>query len=95
MNIESLEIKLLKSSKIEDGDIVIVKVDNNDKEFFTKDFVKKIYDQITEMLDRKDLKIYFFPKNLDIEIIKNHVKNINDESLEKIQTNENENEKIN
>jgi signal peptidase I len=90
MNIESLEIKLVKSSQIEDGDIIIIKVDDLNKKYFNKENIKNIYDQITNMINKQNLKIYFFPKNLDIEIVKNHIKNINEESLEKIQKNENE-----
>ena len=76
MNIESLEIKLLQSSKIEDGDVVIVKVDMNDKKIFEKESIQKLYSQIKNMLNNKDISIYFFPKNLDIDFIKANILNI-------------------
>ncbi|MEY4370915.1 MAG: hypothetical protein RIQ48_631 [Pseudomonadota bacterium] len=76
MNIEPLEVKLVKSSKIEDGDIVIIKIDSEDKKNFDTDNIKSLYSQIKKMLGDKNLSIYFFPKNLDIDFIKTQVENI-------------------
>lgn len=75
MNIESLEINLFKTSEIHDRDTILVKIDEQDKSKFTKENIKNLYDQIKK-ITKKDISIYFFPKNLSIDIIKNHVKNI-------------------
>jgi len=85
MNIESLELKLVKSSKIEDGDIIIVKIDDQRRKQLTKEEVKTLYTQITQMIKKDNIGIYFFPKNLDLEFIKNHVNNIesNKDQIEK------------
>lgn len=72
MNIESLEIKLLKSSEIKDGDIIIVKINDTEKSKLDKATVKNLYEQITKMI-KKEIPIYFFPSNLNFEIIKNSI----------------------
>jgi hypothetical protein len=72
MKIESLEIKLLKSSEIKDGDIILVKIKDSDKLKLDKDKIKHLYDQISKMLNRS-IPIYFFPDNLSIDIIKKSV----------------------
>lgn len=74
MNIESLEIKLLKSSEIKDGDIILVKIKDSDKLKLDKDKVRNLYDQISKMLN-KSIPIYFFPDNLSIDIIKKSIIN--------------------
>lgn len=76
MDIESLETKLVKSSKVEDGDIIIIKVNPNDKDSFNKETIHKLYSQIKQMLGNKNVAIYFFPKNLDIDFIKTNIQNI-------------------
>ena len=75
MNIKSLEINLFKTSEIHDGDTILVKIDDKQKSEFKKEDIKYLYDQIKK-ITKKDISIYFFPKNLSIDIIKNHVKNI-------------------
>lgn len=75
MDITKLEINLFKTSEINDGDTILVKIDEKDKSKFTKENIKSLYDQIKKIAG-KDISIYFFPKNLSIDIIKNHVKNI-------------------
>jgi hypothetical protein len=75
MDIKSLEINLFKSSEINDGDTILVKIDDKQKSEFKKEDIKYLYDQIKK-ITKKDISIYFFPKNLSIDIIKNHVKNI-------------------
>ena len=76
MNIEPLEVKLVKSSKIEDGDIIIIKVSTEDKKNFDTENIKNLYAQIKNMIGNKNISIYFFPKNLDIEFVKENIKNI-------------------
>lgn len=82
MKIESLEVNLFKASEIKNGDILLVRIDNEEKNKLTKEGVRNIYDQILNMIKRKDIGIYFFPKNLDIEIIKNHILNIENSKTE-------------
>lgn len=72
MNIESLEINLFKASEIKDGDIVIVKIANDQKSKLDKENIKSLYKQITDMT-KKEIPIYFFPANLDLQIIKNTI----------------------
>jgi hypothetical protein len=74
MNIKSLEINLLKASEIQDGDVIIVKTSPEEKSKLTKDNVQEIYQNISKMINKKNISIYFFPKNLSVDIIKNHVK---------------------
>jgi gentisate 1,2-dioxygenase len=81
MDIKSLEIKLVKSSQIEDGDIIIVKIDEEYKKNLTKQDIKDIYESINNMINKKNIEMYFFPKSFDFEIIKNHVTNF--EQIEK------------
>ena len=90
MNIESLEVILFKTSEIKDGDTILVKIDDEKKSKFKKDEIKALYDEIKKIA-KKDISIYFFPKDLSIDIIKNHIKNI-EASKEEIIT---EGEKLN
>ena len=90
MNIESLEVSLFKTSEIKDGDTILVKIDDEKKSKFKKDEIKALYDEIKKIV-KKDISIYFFPKDLSIDIIKNHIKNI-EASKEEIIT---EGEKLN
>ncbi len=77
MDIKSLEINLFKTSEIQDGDTILVKIDEEKKAKLKKEDIKFLYDQIKKIV-KKDISIYFFPKDLSIDIIKNHVKNIED-----------------
>lgn len=72
MDIKSLEINLLKASEIKDGDIILIKINPEDKAKFSKDNITNIYSQIKNMVN-KDISIYFFPKDLDLELIKYHI----------------------
>lgn len=73
MNIESLEINILKASEVKDDDIIIVKIKENDKLKFTKETIQELYKQIKTMLKKENISIYFFPNNISIDIVKNHV----------------------
>lgn len=96
MKIESLEVNLFKASDIKDGDILLVRIDNEEKNKLTKEGVRNVYDQILNMIKRKDIGIYFFPKNLDIEVIKDHISNIENSKTEILnQETKNENESDN
>lgn len=77
MDIKSLEINLFKTSEVQDGDTILVKIDEEKKSSLKKEDIKFLYDQIRNIV-KKDISIYFFPKDLSIDIIKNHVKNIED-----------------
>lgn len=92
MDIKSLEINLFKTSEIKDGDTIIVKVDEKEKEKFTKENIQNLYLQI-QKITKKDISIYFFPKNLSIGIIKNHIKNIEDSKESILKEGEKLNEK--
>lgn len=96
INIESLEVKLIKSSKVEDGDIIIIKVNSDDKKHFDQDNIKSLYAQIRKMLGDKNISIYFFPKHFDISFMKNQIETIenNKNNIEKEikEKNENKNE---
>lgn len=74
MKIENLELKLLKSSKIEDGDNILVKINDFDKNSLSKEDIKSLYEKISGMV-KKEVGIYFFPANLEISLIKELVKN--------------------
>ena len=69
MNIESLEINLLKASEIKDGDIILVKIDNKTKSELNKETITNLYQKITDIL-KKQVPIYFFPSDVSIEILK-------------------------
>jgi hypothetical protein len=94
MNIESLEVSLFKTSEIKDGDTILVKIDDEKKSKFKKDEIKALYDEIKKIA-KKDISIYFFPKDLSIDIIKNHIKNIEASKEEIITEGEKLNEKNN
>ena len=72
MNIESLEINLLKASEIKDGDVVIVKINEFEKANLDKDKIQSIYKKITDMI-KKEVPIYFFPSNFTFEIMKDAI----------------------
>jgi hypothetical protein len=92
MDIKSLEINLFKTSEIHDGDTILVKIDDDKKKELAKEDVKFLYDEIKK-ITKKDISIYFFPKYLSLDIIKNHVKNIEDskDSILEEKSNENNN----
>jgi hypothetical protein len=77
MDIKKLEINLFKTSEIQNGDTILVKIDEEKKSKLKKEDIKFLYDEIKKIV-KKDISIYFFPKYLSIDIIKNHVKNIED-----------------
>jgi hypothetical protein len=90
MKIESLEINLLKASEIKDGDIVIVKIKNAEKANLKQEDITNIYNKILDMTEKK-IPIYFFPDNLNFNIIKDYVSKASEIiAKENIQTNENE-----
>lgn len=72
MNIESLEINILKASEIKDDDVVLVKIDQDTKSKLDKDTVQKLYKQITNMV-KKEIPIYFFPSDISIEVLRKTV----------------------
>jgi|688.fasta_scaffold734755_1 hypothetical protein len=74
MKIESIETKLVKGSKIEPGDIVIVKMNSQDRESLSKEEIKSLYKNITSMLGVKDIGMYFFPKDIDLYSMKSILK---------------------
>jgi hypothetical protein len=69
MKIKSLEKKLLKTSQIEDGDVILIKINSEKKKDLTPDQIKSFYNDM-KMLVKKDVPIVFFPDYLDVEIIK-------------------------
>jgi hypothetical protein len=77
MNIKSLEINVFKSSEIKDGDTILVKIDEKQKKDLKPEDIRHLYDEIKN-ITKKDVSIYFFPKYLSIDIIKKHVKNVED-----------------
>jgi len=81
MNIESLEINVLKVSEIKDGDVLIVKMGTEQRNKMNKNDVKDIYDQVIKMIKRNDISIYFFPEDLSLDIIKNNIKLIEDSKI--------------
>jgi hypothetical protein len=77
MDIKSLEINLFKTSEVQEGDTILVKISEEKRANLKKEDIKFLYDEIRKIV-KKDISIYFFPKGLSIDIIKNHVKNIED-----------------
>jgi UDP-2,3-diacylglucosamine pyrophosphatase LpxH len=82
MNIESLEINLLKASEIKDNDVVIVKINEFEKANLDTDKIQNLYKKITDMI-KKEVPIYFFPSNFTFEIIKNAIETQNNLTKEK------------
>jgi hypothetical protein len=76
MNIESLEIKLLKASEIVEGDVILVKVSEKNKSKLTKEKVQSLYQQIIKIINKKNIPIYFFPDDVEMKVIKNHIQNV-------------------
>ncbi len=70
MNIENLEIKLLESSKIQDGDVILVKIKDYERTKFSKDQIKDLYQKVAQMINKPNIGIYFFPADLEISLIK-------------------------
>jgi hypothetical protein len=83
MNIKSLEINLFKASQIEEGDVVLIKTSQDEKKSLSKEDVKQLYKKICDITN-KSIPIYFFPKELELEILKKVV-------IEHFQNNQNEN----
>lgn len=92
MDIESLELNLLKSSQINDGDIILVKIDETKKSKLKKEDIQFLYEQIKK-ITKKDISIYFFPENLSLHLIKNHIKNIEESKAKILKTDEDEKNK--
>ena len=86
MNIESLEINLLKASEIKDGDIIVIKVNEDEKSKLNKEIVQSLYMEIKKIINKENISVYFFPKNIDINIVKEHIKNVESEKnkIEKV-----------
>lgn len=91
MDIQSLEINLLKASEINENDIILVKIDDQAKSQFNKDQITDLYNKIKQMV-KKEISIYFFPKSLSINIIKSHITNIENNKNQIIEE-ENEDDK--
>ena len=95
MDIKSLEINLFKASEVQNGDIILVRLSQEQKAKLTKENVQSLYKQIAEMIKKENIQIYFFPKDISIDLIKKHVKTIElkqDEIRESLNKNENKNE---
>lgn len=74
MKIESLEVNIFKASEIKEGDIVLVRITEEEKLKLNKEKIRSIYEKITGIL-KKEIPIYFFPSNLNFEIIKQTIEN--------------------
>jgi hypothetical protein len=82
MDIENLEISLLQASKIQDGDTVLVRLTEEEKEFMTKDKISALYDKIKKCVgEDKKVSIFFFPKTMDISLVKNTMQNVIDSRI--------------
>jgi hypothetical protein len=90
MNIESLEVSLFKASEIQNGDIILVRMGKEEKNKLTKDNVQSLYKQINAMIKKENIQIYFFPKDISIDLIKKHVETL-DINQNKIEASLNEN----
>lgn len=82
MNIESLEINILKASEIQDNDVVIVKINEFEKANLDTNKIQNLYKKITDMI-KKEVPIYFFPSNFTFEIIKNAIETQNNLTKDK------------
>lgn len=74
MDIKSLEINLFKTSEIKDDDTILVKIDAEEKSKLNKKDIENLYKDLKTILNNKNVNIYFFPKNMSIDMIKNHVR---------------------
>jgi hypothetical protein len=73
MKIQSLETKLLKTSKVEEGDLILVKINSEKKQDLSPEQIKSFYNDIRSLIN-KEVPIVFFPDYLDVEIIKKFIK---------------------
>lgn len=89
MEIESIEIKLLKSSEVKDGDTILIKIDENKKKNLTQEDIRGLYESISKMI-KKNISIYFFPDYLSVDIIKKHVMNIEETTKPELEKHKNE-----
>ena len=70
MKIENAEISLLKASQIQDGDVLLVRMSKKYKEQMSAEKAHKLFEQIKSMAGDKQVGIFFFPKDLEISIIR-------------------------
>lgn len=74
MEIQNAELSLFKASDIQSGDVVLVRVAKSFKDQMTGDKAQELYKQIKYMIgEDKNVGIFFFPKDLDISIIKGYL----------------------
>ena len=83
MDIQDLEINLCKASEIKDGDVILVKIDPEDRKKFKKEEVENLYKRIKMMTKKENISIYFFPKNASIELVKKNISSF-EESKDKM-----------
>jgi hypothetical protein len=70
MKIENAEVTLLKASQIEDGDVLLVRMSKKFRDGMNADKAQALHTQLSEMVGEKKIGVYFFPKDLDISVIK-------------------------
>lgn len=74
MNIQNAEVSLLKASQIENGDVLLVRMSKKTKESMSAEKAHDLFQQIKSMVGGKEVGIFFFPKDLELSIIKNFLK---------------------
>jgi hypothetical protein len=78
MKIESIEVSLFKTSDIKDGDKLLVRTSSKE---LSSDKIRSLYEELNKMIGKKEVSMYFFPKDVKIDIIKNHIKNTEDSKI--------------
>ena len=78
MKIENIDVSLFKASDIKDGDKLLVRTTGKE---LSKEAVRSVYEELNKMIGKKEVSMYFFPKDIKIDIIKNHIKNIEDNKI--------------
>jgi hypothetical protein len=78
MKIENIDVSLFKASDIKDGDKLLVRTTGKE---LSKEAVRSVYEELNKMIGKKEVSMYFFPKDIKIDIIKNHIKNVEDNKI--------------
>jgi len=77
MEIENLEVSLLKASNIQDGDTVLVRLTEEQKQEMTKEKAGELYNKIKKCVgEDKKIAIFFFPKSMELGLVKDTMKTV-------------------
>jgi hypothetical protein len=84
MNIENLEVSILKTSEIKDGDTLLVKLTEEQKEAMTKESASALYNKIKSVVGPdKKISIFFFPSSMEISAIRDTINTVRGTEISK------------